>query len=47
MASKTKKLKIVRSRKAKKAGKVRKRKMSKASTPAFPIHVPDHEEAKA
>lgn len=44
MASKTKKLKIVRNRKAQKGGKVRKRKMSKQSTPAFPIHVPDHEQ---
>ena len=43
MASKTKKLKAIRGNKIKKQGKVRKRKLAKASTPAFPIHVPDHE----
>jgi hypothetical protein len=45
MASNGKKTKKIRARKATKAGRIRKKAMSKASTPAFPIHVPDHEAA--
>ncbi len=44
MASKRKKLKVIRGNKRNKAGKVRKNKLSKNSTPVFPIHVEDHKE---
>ena len=44
MASSTKKLKTIRGRKNQKGGKARKKKLSKQSTPVFPIHVPDHEQ---
>lgn len=43
MASNGKKTKFIRIRKLSKQGKKRKKAMSKASTPSFPIHVPDHE----
>jgi len=47
MASDGKKTKKIRNRKTIKSGKDRKRAMSKASTPVFPIHVPDHEQEKS
>jgi len=39
MASNTKKTELIRKRKRTSLGKKRKKAMSKASTPAFPIHV--------
>ncbi len=44
MASKGKKTKSRRNNRLKKAGRDRKKQLGQQSTPAFPIHVPDHEE---
>ena len=41
MASKTKQLKVRKALKLKKQGRERKKRMGKASTPSFPIHVPE------
>ena len=43
MTSDGKKTKAQRRNKKNKQGKIRKHAMGKASTPAFPIHVPDHD----